>query len=280
MNDYPVEKVWVYDHPFLADYHEDVYCNIFERCLLKVQPAIVLIGGTQTGKSLAPAVATRFKTGLTADCTELKIKENSDLVQIRPAFGGNVMARIITPAHRPQFATVRHKIMEEAVKNKKPIDNIEYCCVEEADLLSKIMILNEEKLEHQEDITGAKVLIVAGQGIKNKDDLYFVHDLASLLDGQVASTRALVEKGWFPYNKQIGLSGKTVKPDLIITCGVSGSIQFMAGMKGAKNIIAINNDQDSSIFSIAHYPICGDLYKVLPELIKKIKKMKPYLFLT
>ncbi|MTI54871.1 electron transfer flavoprotein subunit alpha [Geosporobacter ferrireducens] len=269
---YEVEQVFMYDHASFKYYKEDIYTNAFEDCIKNhLKPSIVLIGGTEIGKSLAPSIATRFHTGLTADCTELKIRENSDLVQIRPAFGGNIMAQIITENHRPQFAAVRYKVMSEAEPQLQLRDNLLQCSIEDEKLKSKIEILGVNDLAKTESISDAKILVVVGQGFQRKEDLSLAQELADLLNGKVASSRTLVEKGWMPYEKQIGLSGKTVKPEIIITCGVSGSIQFISGMKGSKNIIAINTDINSPIFKIAHQPICGDLYEILPRLIKKIK---------
>lgn len=268
---YGVEKVFIYDNKKFEYYRQDIYANAFQHCISRLKPSIVLIGGTDTGKSIAPTVATRFNTGLTADCTELLVKENSDLVQIRPAFGGNIMARIVTENHRPQFATVRYNVMNEAKKLDEERDNLVKCSIEEEKLKSKIEVLQVEELKIEESISEAKVLVVAGQGFKSKEDLWMAEELAFLLNGKFASSRALVEKGWVPYDKQIGLSGKTVKPEIIITCGVSGSVQFMAGMKGSKNIMAINEEKDAPILSIAHYPICGDLYEVLPKLVDRLK---------
>ncbi len=269
---YDVEKVFIYEHEAFTEYKEDIYTNTFEACINMIKPSIVLVGGTEVGKSLAPSVATRFHTGLTADCTELEVKENSDLVQIRPAFGGNIMAQIITENHRPQFATVRYKVMDEAKKQEGLRANLVICSLQGEKLRSKIEIINTYEWGKAEGITEAKVLVVAGQGFKRKEDLWMTKELANLLNGQLASSRALVEKGWMPYERQIGLSGKTVKPEVIITCGVSGTIQFMSGMKGSTNIIAINSDKDCPIFKIAHHPICGDIYEILPKLIGKIKE--------
>jgi len=270
---YNVEKNFIYDHKAFKNYREDIFCNVFQDCINVLMPAIVLIGGTDVGKSIAPAVATSFHSGLTADCTELILNEKLELVQIRPAFGGNVMAQIVTPNHRPQFATVRPSIMEEANRIKSPRNNIVNCKLDEKKLVSQIEVLKEKQMETKEGIQDAKILIVAGQGFKRKEDLWMVEELAMLLNGQVASSRALVEKGWMPYERQIGLSGKTVKPEAIITCGVSGSVQFMTGMKTSKTIIAINIDSDSPIFSIAHQSIAGDIYEILPKLIHQLKEI-------
>ncbi len=271
---YGVDKVFAYDYAELKHFRVDILANVFEDCIKKVKPSVVLVGATSTGRSLAPRLSTRFKTGLTADCTVLDIRENTDLVQIRPAFGGNIMARIVTQNTRPQFATVRYKVMDQAQCIARPRGIVESCTIDARLLNSKIKILKVKKKEKEPEITDADVLIVAGRGLKEKKDIALLEELASLLGGQIASTRGLVEDGWVHYTKQIGLSGRTVKPKLIITCGVSGAVQFSAGMNSSENIIAINTDKNAPIFKIAHYGIEGDLYDVIPLLIEKIKQQE------
>ena len=267
-----VDKVFVYDCEQLKHYRVDIYANAFENCIRNAKPSIVLVGATSVGRSLAPRLSTRFRTGLTADCTALDVRENSDLVQIRPAFGGNIMAQIITPNSRPQFATVRYKIMDPA----KHVDNvkgsIEICTLNDTELNSKIKVLDIIRKEKQESISDADILVVAGRGLKAQKDLTMLKELANVLGGQLAVTRPLVEAGWASYTRQIGLSGRTVKPKLIITCGVSGAIQFTACMNTSECIFAINNDKNAQIFKIAHYGIVGDLYEIVPALIDRIKQ--------
>ncbi|KKW28633.1 MAG: Electron transfer flavoprotein, alpha subunit [Candidatus Uhrbacteria bacterium GW2011_GWD2_52_7] len=269
---YGVDRVYLYDYEQLKHYKVDVYANTFEDCIRKVKPSVVLIGATSIGRSLAPRLSTRFRTGLTADCTMLDIRENTDLVQIRPAFGGNIMAQIITQNSRPQFATVRYKVMNQAECLENPKGTVEKCYMDAGRLDSRIRVLNIKKKEKEPGIADAQVLVVAGRGIKEKKDMVLIEELAGLLGGQVAVTRGLVEDGWAHYTKQIGLSGRTVKPKLIITCGVSGAVQFTAGMNGSENIFAINRDKNAPIFKIAHYGMVGDLYEVIPELMARIKE--------
>lgn len=269
---YPLERVFVYEHPEFEHFRADIYANAFEDCINTLHPSVILIGGTQLGRSIAPKVATRFHTGLTADCTQLEIKANTDLVQIRPAFGGNIMAQIVTANTRPQFATVRYNVMKPAkpVPGQK-VEFIKKMMTPEA-FISGIKILSVKSIPKQKEITESKVLVVAGRGLKSKDDIVMLEELAQLLGGQVASTRGLVEKGWMPQEKQIGLSGKAVNPKILIACGVSGSVQFIAGMLNTDNVFAINNDPNAKIFSISHYPICGDLYEIIPKLIHVLKE--------
>ncbi|WHH58020.1 FAD-binding protein [Petroclostridium sp. X23] len=271
---YGIDKVFVYDDEELKFFKVDVYANAFEDCINKVKPSIVLVGGTSIGRSLAPRVSTRFRTGLTADCTGLDVRPNTDLVQVRPAFGGNIMAQIVTPNSRPQFATVRYKVMDQEPRKDKASGTVEVFSLNEAQLESNIRVKKVFHKEKEQSISDAEVLVVAGRGVKSQKDLSMLEELAALLGGQMAVTRPLVEAGWAPYTKQIGLSGRTVKPKLIIMCGVSGAIQFTACMNTSERIVAINKDKNASIFKIAHYGMVGDLYEIVPSLIEKIKGEK------
>lgn len=269
---YGVDKVFVCDSPVLAQFNIEIYARVFEHFIKKVQPAAILVGATPVGRQLAPRVAARFHTGLTADCTVLDIHENSDLVQIRPAFGGNIMAEILTPNTRPQMATVRYKIMEAPARSKEARGSIIALELPEEGLTSSIEVLGITKKPKEKSIEHADVLVVAGRGIKKKEDLALVEELAEVLGGDVACTRPLVENGWMDPRRQIGLSGRTVRPKLIITCGVSGAIQFVAGMEHSDEIFAINTDPKAAIFKVANYAVVGDLYEVLPQLIANIKQ--------
>jgi electron transfer flavoprotein alpha subunit len=269
---YGVDRVFIYQDEALRHFRVDLYTNIFEDYLNEFKPSIVLVGATSVGRSLAPRVAARFRTGLTADCTSLEVRPNTDLVQIRPAFGGNIMAQIITTRTRPQFATVRYRVMDKADYLTKPGSKVVQCKIKPERLQSGIRFINTIPIEKQISISDAEVLVVAGRGIKSPDDLGMLEELARLLNGQLACSRPLVEAGWLPYTHQIGLSGRTVKPKLIITCGVSGAIQFTACMNGAEHIFAINLDVNAPIFKVAHYGIVGDIYQIIPALIEKVKK--------
>ncbi|ABR47045.1 Electron transfer flavoprotein, alpha subunit-like protein [Alkaliphilus metalliredigens QYMF] len=268
---YGVDEVFTYDHKALKHFRIEPYTAAFEDFVNKVSPSTVLVGATTVGRSLAPRVAARFKTGLTADCTVLDVKENSDLVQIRPAFGGNIMAQIITPNHRPQFATVRYKVMSMAERVRQASGKVTLCKIDEEKLVSGITVLGVEKKEAETSISDAEVIVVAGRGIKAQKDLQMIYDLADALGGQVAVTRPLIEAGWGDPRRQIGLSGRTVRPKLIITCGVSGAVQFTAGMNNSECIMAINEDENASICKIAHYSIVGDIYDIIPKLMDKLK---------
>jgi len=265
---YGADRVYVYDDPKLAVFDMEPYANVFSDFINKVKPSSVMVGATSIGRSLAPRVAARFRTGLTADCTALKIRDNYDLIQIRPAFGGNIMARIITPKHRPQFCTVRYKVFSAPDPVEKPSGIIERMPVDAALTQSRIKILSIEKKPLETDLSEAKIVVAMGRGLKKREDIKLAEELASFMGAQTACSRPLVESGWFNSKRQIGLSGRTVNADLIITLGISGSVQFAAGMRGSQCIIAVNNDENASIFDIAHYGFVGDLYEVVPALIK------------
>lgn len=271
--EYGVDKVFVYEHELLQNFDIERYTNCFEDFINNNKPSSILVGATNVGRSLAPRVAARFHTGLTADCTKLEMKENTDLVQIRPAFGGNIMAQIINPNHRPQFATVRYKVFDRPNK-VEPKGEIINCNIDPKWLESHVEIINIENKPKENDISDADIIVAVGRGVKSKDDLKMIDELANLLNGSVACSRPMVEAGIFDAKHQIGLSGKTVKPKLIITIGISGTIQFVSGMKNSDCIIAINSDPNAPIFDIANYGIVGDLYDIVPKLIQRIKEDK------
>ena len=275
--DYGAENVFVYDYPELENFRIEPYADCFEDFILKQKPSSILVGGTTIGRSLAPRVAARVHTGLTADCTKLDMQENTDLDQIRPAFGGNVMAHIRTPNHRPQFATVRYKIFNASACIPSDEAKITKCIINPEKLRSKIKIHNVEPIPKVKSIEDAEIILVAGRGVKKEEDLIMVQDLANALGAHLATTRPLIESGWSDSKNQIGLSGRTVKPKLIITFGVSGSVQFRAGMENSELIVAVNSDPNANIMKIAHIAIVGDLYQIIPRLYEKIKNYKPEL---
>ncbi|MBU3112847.1 electron transfer flavoprotein subunit alpha/FixB family protein [Clostridium lacusfryxellense] len=268
---YGVDEVFVYDYQELKDFRIEPYTAAFEDFVNKVKPSSLLVGATTIGRSLAPRVAARFRTGLTADCTILKMKENTDLVQIRPAFGGNIMAQIICPNNRPQMSTVRYKVMNAPEKSCDAKGKITVCEMDIAKLASTIEVLKVTEKEVEENISDAEVIIAVGRALKSEKDLSMIQELADLLDAQIAGTRPTIEAGWIDAKKQIGLSGRTVKPKLIIALGISGAVQFTAGMNSSERIFAVNSDVNASIFNVAHYGIVGDIYEIVPQLIENIK---------
>ena len=269
---YGADKVFVYDNAIFRNFSITTYANAFSDFIEKVKPSSVLVGATNVGRSLAPRIAARFKTGLTADCTVLEMRENTDLVQIRPAFGGNIMAQILSPKTRPQFCTVRYKVFSAPERIENPNGVIEKMAISTTWKDDRVKITNSILKPKVTDLSEADVIVAVGRGFKSPADLEPAKELAELLGATLACTRPLVENGWMDASQQIGLSGKTVKPKLIITLGISGSVQFAAGMKSSDLIIAVNNDKNASIFDVAHYCIVGDLYEVLPQLIQKIKE--------
>ena len=268
---YGVDKVYVYEHPGFEGFRADCYADAVADCIAAVKPSSVLIGATALGRSLAPRLSTRFHTGLTADCTELDIKPNSDMIQIRPAFGGNIMAQIAIAKSRPQFATVRYRVMDPASKEEHPAGEIVRCPVSDDMASSRIRILSSEIIEKQKSLEEEDIIVVAGRGVRGEKDVEMCRELADALGGQLAFTRPMVENGFGDTAHQIGLSGRTVRPRLIITCGVSGAIQFTSCMNGSECIVAINSDPEAQIFKMAHYCIVDDLYQVVPQLTALIR---------
>lgn len=273
---YGADKVFIYNHELLDSFDMERYARCVEDFIEKVKPNTVLYGGTALGRSFAPKIAQHFRTGLTADCTKLGMKETTDLIQVRPAFGGNVMAQIISPNHRPQMATVRYKIFKMPEK-KEPTGEKVYMDTSKIDMSSRIKVIDIKPKEKVVDISNADVIVACGRAFKSVEDLQMAEELAELLGGVVATTRPLVEAGWRDAKFQIGLSGRTVAPKLIICLGISGAVQFTAGMNGSELIVAVNKDPNASIFDVAHYAIVGDIYQVVPQLIENIKNNRTLL---
>ena len=262
---YGVDHIYVYEEPRLAHCDVMTYTDLVEACYKTHQFNVLLLGGTALGRSLAPRIAARLKTGLTADCTKLEITESGDLLQIRPAFGGNIMAKIITPNHRPQLATIRYKMFDKPlVKDHKSIVHQ----LDAKTLIQPPLIKVKETIMHPKvsDISEAEVIIAVGRAFKKQKDLELIEPLRKKLNAEIACTRPLIENGWFDARKQIGLSGRSVKPKLIINLGISGAVQYIEGMKEAELIISVNSDPNNKLFDVSHYAIVGDIYQVLPEL--------------
>lgn len=272
--EYGADKVFVYEHEGFEGFRADCYTDAVADCIAATKPSSVLIGATSLGRSLAPRLSTRFHTGLTADCTTLDIKPNTDMVQIRPAFGGNIMAQIAITRSRPQFATVRYRVMDAAKKVDKPTGEIVMCGVTDEMAASRIRILSAEVIDKVKSLEEEEIIVVAGRGVRGEKDVEMCRQLADALGGQLAFTRPMVENGFGDTAHQIGLSGRTVRPKLIITVGVSGAIQFASCITGSECIVAINSDPEASIFKIAHYCIVDDLYQVVPRLIELVQNGK------
>jgi len=270
------DQVICVDDPTLKHFRDEKYAKALAVLGEKYRPAVILAGATVIGRSFIPRVAVLLKTGLTADCTGLEFDaETGNLLQTRPAFGGNIMATIVTPNHRPQMATVRHKVM-----NPLPVDpNRSGIVIEEQvsfDLdedQTKWLGFEREKTQLI-NITEANIIVSGGRGMKDGKNFNLLEELAEALGGAVGASRAAVDAGWIPYSHQVGQTGKTVKPRIYITAGISGAIQHLAGMSSSDYIIAINKDPDAPIFKIADLGVVGDLFEVLPKLTKRIKEIR------
>lgn len=273
---YGADKVYLVDSPELENYMDEPYSRIITKLIIRYKPEIVLCGATSIGRSLIPRVAVQIGTGLTADCTGLDIDENTGLLlQTRPAFGGNIMATILTQNHRPQMATVRHKVMKEAVPQDGRVGEIIKVDFSKQDFYSRTKILNfVEEIEETVNLTEADIIVSGGRGLKGPENFSLIRELAKTLGGAVGASRAAVDSGWIPYSHQVGQTGKTVCPKIYIACGISGAIQHLVGMQSSDTIIAINKDPDAPIFKVATYGIVGDLFEVIPEMIKQIKAIR------
>ncbi len=270
------DKVIVVDSKELAHFTAETYGNVISHLIYKYKPEIFLAGATTMGRSLVSRIAVKIKTGLTADCTGLDIdKERRLLIQTRPAFGGNIMAQIITPSYRPQMATVRHKVMKELPANPNRKGEI----IEESldkklvDIRSRFIDFIKEEA-YKVNLSDADIIVSGGRGLGAPENFKLIRELAEVLGAAVGASRAAVDSGWIPYSHQVGQTGRTVAPKIYIACGISGQIQHLVGMQSSKIIVAINKDPDAPIFNIANYGIVGDLFKVIPLLIKKIKESK------
>jgi len=268
------DKVYLADSPLLRHYQTDTYAKVISDLIRERKPSIILYGATHIGRDLAPRIARRLEVGLTADCTELDIEEGTkNLLQTRPAFGGNVMATIMCPNTRPQMATVRPGIMKELPADgsrKGTVEKVEVNIPPE-DLWQKILeVVKEEK--KGVNLEDARIIVAGGRGVGSKDGFRVLEELAEVLGAEVAGSRVAVENGWIPQERQVGQTGKTVRPELYIACGISGSIQHRAGMQNSECIVAINKDPDATIFKIADYGIVGDLHEIVPALTEALKK--------
>lgn len=273
---YGAKNAYLIDDPGFLHYRTKPYLKALCYLTKKYKPEIVLIGATGLGRDLAGAVATELQAGLTADCTGLSIDENRNLLQTRPAFGGNIMATIICDRTRPQMATVRPHVMAlpEYIKNRAGKIIREDVELNKTDLITKIVEIISTKDAKDVDIAGAEFIISGGRGMLSKENFAILQELANELGGVVGSSRSAVDAGWMPYERQVGQTGKTVRPKIYIACGISGAIQHLVGMQGSDVIIAINRDKDAPIFEVATYGIVGDLFQVIPALTQQIRALK------
>lgn len=269
---YGADKVIYADHELLDTYTTDAYTKVICELINERKPEIMLIGATNIGRDLGPRISARIHTGLTADCTRLDVDlENRRLMQTRPAFGGNLMATIITPNHRPQMATVRPGVMEKAPYDETRKGTVEKLTPQltKADIKARVLetVKGGKPVVKLEE---AKIIVSGGRGLGDPEGFKLIEQLAEKLGAVVGASRATVDAGWIDHAHQVGQTGKTVRPDLYIACGISGAIQHLAGMKESKCIVAINKDKNAPIFQVADYGIVGDLYEILPELISAL----------
>lgn len=270
------DRVLLADAPVLKDYQTEVYTDVIAQHVRKEKPEVLILGATFIGRDLAPRLAYRLDTGCTADCTDLDIdQETRQFVSTRPAFGGNVLATIICPHHRPQMATVRPGVMPLPRKDMGrtgavvPVelhirnDDVRVKILEAVEAAGEVVSIEE-----------AERVVCVGMGGADKETFEMIKELAQLLDAQVAATRMAVEAGWLTHDSQVGQTGKTIRPELYVACGLSGAVQHTAGMSGSKLVVAINRDPKAEVFQYADYGIVGDLRKVLPAIIEELKALK------
>ncbi|MBF0569581.1 MAG: electron transfer flavoprotein subunit alpha [Candidatus Omnitrophica bacterium] len=269
------DKVFVVDDPKIEHMLDEAYARMVSNLIRKHRPEILLCPATAIGRSVMSRVAVQLRVGLTADCTALDVDPKERfLMQTRPAFGGNIMATILSKNHRPQCATVRHKVMKEAEVNTKRKGVVEVVEFDKTFFLSRTKVLNVvDEITSTINITEANVIVSGGRAMGGAENFKILEDLAKVLNGAVGASRAAIDEGWMPYSHQVGQTGKTVCPKVYIACGISGQIQHLVGMQSADIIIAINRDPSAPIFNVANYGIVGDLFEIVPLLTKRFKEV-------
>lgn len=270
------DVVYHVEHGELCHFTDDVYGRLLTRVIEQHKPEIVLAGATAIGRSFIPGVATALATGLTADCTQLQVREEDGaLMQTRPAFGGNIMATIECPSSRPQMATVRPKVMKALEFDGERSGEVIAVEPTAAELQSAVKVVESVIAEHGNvNIQESDSLVSGGRGLDNEKGFELIKQLADSIDADVAASRAAVDAGWVAYPHQVGQTGKTVAPKLYIACGISGAVQHVAGMQSAETIVAINRDENAPIFDVADFGLVGDLYEIVPKLIAKIEEKR------
>ncbi|HFL2521361.1 TPA: electron transfer flavoprotein subunit alpha/FixB family protein [Clostridioides difficile] len=271
---YSVDKVYYINDPLLTDFTTDGYAISIANLIERKKPEVVLVGATSIGRDIAPRIAGKVGTGLTADCTKLEIDSTDNkLLQTRPAFGGNLMATIVCPKNRPQMSTVRPGVMAKAVRNESETGILEVVTPELTEKMIRtrlVEILPQEK--KSVNLTDARIIVSGGRGLKRAEGFELIKELADKLGAEIGASRAAVDSGWIEHSHQVGQTGTTVRPELYIACGISGAIQHLAGMSDSKYIVAINKDAKAPIFSICDYGIVGDLYEIIPEMIESLNR--------
>ena len=271
---YSVDKVYYINDPLLKDFTTDGYAISIANLIERKKPEVVLVGATSIGRDIAPRIAGKVGTGLTADCTKLEIDSTDNkLLQTRPAFGGNLMATIVCPKNRPQMSTVRPGVMAKAVRNESETGILEVVTPELTEKMIRtrlVEILPQEK--KSVNLTDARIIVSGGRGLKRAEGFELIKELADKLGAEIGASRAAVDSGWIEHSHQVGQTGTTIRPELYIACGISGAIQHLAGMSDSKDIVAINKDAKAPIFSICDYGIVGDLYEIIPEMIESLNR--------
>jgi len=273
---YGARKVYLMDQPVLRDYRTYPYLDAMCHLIAIHKPEVILMGATGMGRDLAGAVATRVRTGLTADCTGLDIDDKRNLMQTRPAFGGNIMATIMCDRFRPQMATVRAHVMTmpERVVGRSGTVVRATLPMNEAEIFTKVLQVIRDNKGDQVDIAGAEFIVSGGRGMMAQENFALLRELAAELGGVVGASRSAVDAGWMPAERQVGQTGKTVRPKIYIACGISGAIQHLVGMQDSDLVIAINRDPEAPIFEVASYGIVGDLFQVVPALTSQLRELK------
>ncbi len=269
------DTVYLADDPRLEHFNDDIYCQILARLIGRDQPEILLAGATALGRSLIPRVATAAATGLTADCTGLAIDPGPrTLLQTRPAFGGNIMATIVCPAARPQMATVRPRVMKAAEPQLGRSGRLVPVELAPEDTSRTEVLEVVRAIDEQVNLTGAEVVVTGGRGLGDAEGFELVRRLARALGGVVGATRGAVDAGWIGHAHQVGQTGRTVAPRLYIALGVHGAVQHVVGMQGSENIVAVNTDPAAPIFEVATHGIVGDLFEVVPAMLKRLEQTR------
>jgi len=274
---YGASRVYLLDAPVYRNYRTEPYLDGVQHLIEKYKPEVMLMGATGLGRDLAGAVATRLQAGLTADCTGLSIDDQRNLMQTRPAFGGNIMATILCTRTRPQMATVRPHVMPMPPHVPGATGEIirDSFTPDEASIAVKVLeVIRDSKSGDAIDIGGAEIIISGGRGLMAKENFAMLQTLADELGGVVGASRSAVDAGWMPQDRQVGQTGKTVRPRIYIACGISGAIQHLVGMQDSDTIIAINRDKDAPIFEVATYGIVGDLFQVVPAFTNCVRELK------
>jgi len=271
------DMVYLVEDPIFENYSTDGYTKAMTDLVNKYKPSVLFIGATTLGRDLGPRVACRLETGLTADCTEISVDEDENLIRwTRPAFGGNILASILCPDSRPQIGTVRSNVMEKPKVDPSRTGEVirEKVEISADDIHTKILEVIKQNVGEEIDLEGTDFIVSGGRGMKGPENFSILKELADVLGGVVGASRAAVDSDWIDHMHQVGQTGKTVKPKIYIACGISGQIQHLAGMSSSDMIIAINQDPDAPIFDVADIGIVGDLFEVVPELTKQFTELK------